>query len=93
MARHPVRTTTTTTTSPPGTVTSTTTATLPVPQAPTPGVADNCVKRPWAAAVQGQPASFLTGADGAYLWQDADGSWALRVTHTRPATGSFSRGP
>lgn len=79
---HPVRSTTTTTTPVGRTTTTTTTAIMPVPQAPTPGVTDGCIRRPWPAVVQGRPASFLTGADGAYLWADADGSWALQVTHS-----------
>jgi hypothetical protein len=33
---------------------------------------------------EGRPASFLAGSDGAYLWHDPDGGWALRVTHSGP---------
>lgn len=79
---------TTTTTSPgaspmPG-VTTTTTAVLG-PAQPAPAPVDTCVKRQWQADVQGAPASFVSGADGAYLWYDpSDGGWSLSVTHSGP---------
>jgi hypothetical protein len=73
---------------PPFVVTTTTTvplgSDLPAPVPPSPANVDNCVKGSWPADVSGQPASFQPGTDGAYLWYDPDGGWALRVTHTDP---------
>lgn len=61
--------------------TTTTTAPFPAPSAPV-GVPDTCVKKAWAPEVEGQPLAYQALSDGAYLWLGADGSWALRVTHT-----------
>lgn len=70
---------------PPGgspTVTSTTVpSTLPLPNPPSPAPADSCAKGSWPASVAGRPTSFQPGVDGAYLWYDPDGGWALRVTN------------
>jgi hypothetical protein len=35
----------------------------------------------WPGVADGRPATLLAGSDGAYLWHDPDGGWALRVTH------------
>lgn len=43
---------------------------------------DNCVRGAWPSAVEGRPTLSTTGGDAAYLWQDPDGGWALRVTHS-----------
>lgn len=76
---HRGRATTTTTT--PVTTVSTTTTVLPPPSAPPASAPDNCVNRAWPGAVQGRPASYQAGENGAYLWLDPDGGWALRVVH------------
>lgn len=79
------RPTTTTTSS---AVTATATATAPAPSlVPTPPAAqtqDTCVPGSWSPAAEGRPVSFQAGSDGAYLWHDPDGGWALRVTHSGP---------
>ena len=64
----------------------TTTTTLGMMPAPTPPVAappDTCGKGAWPSEVQGRPLSFQVG-DGVYLWDDPDGGWALRATHSGP---------
>lgn len=73
---------------PPPTFVTTTTTTplpsgtgLPQPVPPTPAAVDNCGHGSWPGDVQGAPASYQTSTDGAYLWYDPDGGWALRVTH------------
>ena len=78
----PVSTTTvpSATTTVPSATTTVLTA-LPAPAAAPAAPADTCFKASWDPAVQGTPASFTTGVDGAYLWYDADGGWALRFTH------------
>jgi hypothetical protein len=80
--RHPVGTTTTTTTA---LLTSTTTTlgTMPTPTPPVPAPADTCGKGVWPLEVQGRPQYFEAG-DGVYLWNDPDGGWALRATHSGP---------
>jgi hypothetical protein len=79
--RHLGDTTTTTT----GTAAAvTTTVPLPLPQPPPPVAEDTCVKGTWATQDLGRPTSFQAGANGAYLWHDPDGGWALRVTHAGP---------
>ena len=55
-----------------------------VPTPPLPAAPDDCVPGAWPAADQGRPATLLAGSDGAYLWYDPDGGWALRVTHASP---------
>ncbi|MGA3219788.1 MAG: hypothetical protein ABSE77_12060 [Acidimicrobiales bacterium] len=72
------------TTSAYGTTTTTTEAQSLVPSAPPPASPDTCVPGAWPAVAEGRPATFLAGSDGAYLWHDPDGGWALRVTHTGP---------
>jgi hypothetical protein len=64
--------------------TTTAMVTLPAPAAPPSAPADTCVKPGWAQAVQGAPTSFAAGSDGAYVWYDPDGGWALRFTHADP---------
>ncbi len=73
-----------TTTPAPVATLATTTTILPstpplVPPAPAP--ADNCARGNWPGAVQGRPVA-LQAQDGAYLWHDPDGGWALRVTRS-----------
>lgn len=70
--------TATTTTVPSAT---TTVVSLPQPTPPPAAPADTCVKPSWDVEVEGAPAAFTLGANGAYLWYDADGGWALRFTH------------
>jgi len=84
---HPTATSTSTSASTDTTATtepataSTTVPTMPLP-APPPAVAeDTCVKGTWAPEYEGRPTTYLVGSDGAYLWHDPDGGWALRVTH------------
>ena len=86
-----VRATTTTTISAVGPTTTTTVGTMPSPTAPTPAPADSCGKGAWPAQVQGRPLSFEAG-DGVYLWDDPDGAWALRVTHTGPQDNTVISG-
>jgi len=57
-------------------------ATLPAPEPPPPAPRDTCAKGLWPAVVQGLPVSYIVGQDGAYLWYDPDGAWALRFTHS-----------
>jgi hypothetical protein len=78
--RHPTSASTTTN----APAATTTVPSMPEPVAPPPAPEDNCVKGTWPATVQGRPASFLVGGNRAYLWHDADGGWALRVTHAGP---------
>jgi hypothetical protein len=78
-----VRASTTTTTSAVGSTTTTALGTMPAPTAPTPAPADSCGKGAWPSQVQGRPLYF-EASDGVYLWDDPDGAWALRVTHTGP---------
>lgn len=80
-ARHRLTGTTTTTTTDTPAGTTTVPTTMPLPQSPPPAPEDTCAKGTWAPQYEGRPAVFLTGSDGAYLWHDADGGWALRVTH------------
>jgi hypothetical protein len=54
--------------------------TMPLPAPPPAAPPDSCVKGNWPPQVSGAPLTFLL-ANGAYLWYDADGGWALRVTH------------
>jgi hypothetical protein len=82
-ARHPVFLTTTSTTSVVLTSTTTTVATMPAPAPPVPAPVDTCGKGIWPAEVQGRPLSYQVG-DGVYLWDDPDGGWAIRATHTGP---------
>ena len=57
--------------------------TLPVPVvAPAPAPPDNCLGGYWPTVVEGAPSGFDASDHGAYLWQDPNGGWALRVTHT-----------
>jgi hypothetical protein len=63
---------------------TTSATTLPAPAAPPSAPADTCIKPGWAQAVQGAPTSFTAGSDGAYVWYDPDGGWALRFTHAGP---------
>jgi hypothetical protein len=53
---------------------------MPVPTPPAAAPEDTCVPGTWQSA-QGAPAAYLPGLNAAYLWHDADGGWALRVTH------------
>jgi hypothetical protein len=62
----------------------TTTVPFPLPQPPPPVAEDTCVKGAWAPETLGRPTSFQAGSNGAYLWHDPDGGWALRVTHSGP---------
>ena len=59
-------------------------ATLPAPVPPAPAPPDNCAKGVWPSVAEGRPGSFQAGDDGAYLWYDPDGGWALRFTHAGP---------
>jgi hypothetical protein len=65
-------------------VTTTTAPSTLAPAPPAPAAADDCAPGAWPAVVSGRPAAYLAGQDGAYLWLDPDGGWALRVTHARP---------
>ncbi len=78
-ARRPVTTTATTALL----TTTTTLATMPAPTPPVPAPPDTCGKGAWPSEVQGRPLSFQVG-DGVYLWDDPDGGWALRATHSGP---------
>jgi hypothetical protein len=71
--------------------TTTTLGTMPIPAPPAPAPADNCVKGAWPSVVEGRPLSFQAG-DGVYLWDDPDGGWALRATHSGPADESVISG-
>lgn len=62
---------------------TTTTSTMPAPVAPAPAPIDACGKGAWPSQVQGRPLYYQAG-DGVYLWDDPDGSWAVRATHTGP---------
>jgi hypothetical protein len=75
---RPITTTTT------AAVTTTTAGPSLVPTPPAPEAPDSCVTGSWPSAAEGRPAAFLAGSDGAYLWHDPDGGWALRVTHSGP---------
>lgn len=55
-------------------------ATMPAPSPPAPAPEDTCVPGAWTSA-QGAPPYYVAGDNAAYLWHDADGGWALRVTH------------
>jgi hypothetical protein len=84
--RHPITTRTVPLTSVTTLLTSTTTTTLgtmPIPTAPAPAPPDTCGKGLWPAQVQGRPQFFQVG-DGVYLWDDPNGGWALRATHSGP---------
>ncbi|HXW79162.1 MAG TPA: hypothetical protein VEJ84_06665 [Acidimicrobiales bacterium] len=85
--RRIATTSTTTSTS----TTTTTVGTMPVPAPPAPALPDNCGKGAWPSVVQGRPLSFQAG-DGVYLWDDPDGGWALRVTHTGPSDDAVISG-
>ncbi|HTT92393.1 MAG TPA: hypothetical protein VMF65_22770 [Acidimicrobiales bacterium] len=79
--RHRVDLTTTTTTGVVLTSTTTTAATMPAPAPPVPAPVDACGKGIWPVEVQGRPLSYQVG-DGVYLWDDPDGGWAIRATHS-----------
>ncbi len=64
---------------------------LPVPAPPAPAPEDTCVPGTWASA-QGAPLAYVNGIDAAYLWHDADGGWALRVTHSGPRSKAVFSG-
>ncbi|HUB71091.1 MAG TPA: hypothetical protein VL984_11765 [Acidimicrobiales bacterium] len=68
------------TTTSPATSTTTTVPGMPLPEAPPPLAEDTCVKGNWEQQVEGRPTGFSPSSDGAYLWHDPDGGWALRVT-------------
>jgi len=89
--RHRTTTTTTTTTTVLTSTTTTTLGTMPLPAAPAPAAADNCTKGAWPATVQGRPQAFQVG-DGVYLWDDPDGGWVLRATHSGPQDGAVISG-
>jgi len=72
------------TTSAYGSTTTTTGDQTLLPSAPAPEASDTCVPGAWPSVAEGRPATFLAGSDGAYLWHDPDGGWALRVTHSGP---------
>jgi hypothetical protein len=82
---HPTTTSTSTSTATTATTVpasaSTTVPTTPLPEPPPAVAEDTCVKGIWAPQFQGRPTTYLVGSDGAYLWHDTDGGWALRVTH------------
>jgi hypothetical protein len=60
-----------------------TSPTLPVAVvAPAPAPPDNCLDGYWPLVAEGAPSGFDASYHGAYLWQDPNGGWALRVTHT-----------
>jgi hypothetical protein len=61
-------------------VNGTSLVTMPLPAPPPAALPDSCLKGDWPSQVSGAPAVFLL-ANGAYLWYDPDGGWALRVTH------------
>ena len=63
--------------------TTTTLGTMPAPTPPVAAPPDTCGKGAWPSEVQGRPLSFQVG-DGVYLWDDPDGGWALRATHSGP---------
>ena len=88
--RHPTSTTTTATTALLST-TTTTLGTMPTPTPPVPAPADNCARGVWPSEVQGRPQYFAAG-DGVYLWDDPDGGWALRATHTGPQDNAVISG-
>jgi hypothetical protein len=89
--RRPTATTTTTSTTTTFLTTTTAPTTMPVPAAPAPAPPDTCVKGAWPTVVQGRPLAFQAG-DGVYLWNDPDGGWALRATHTGPSDGAVISG-
>ena len=80
------------TTSASASTTTTTAAQSLVPSPPPAATPDTCVPGAWPALTEGRPTTLLAGTDGAYLWHDPDGGWALRVTHPAHRTGSSSRG-
>jgi hypothetical protein len=84
-------TNTTTTTTAVGSTTTTTLGGMPAPTAAIPAPADSCGKAAWPSQVQGRPQSFVA-SDGVYLWDDPDGGWALRVTHTGPQDNAVISG-
>jgi hypothetical protein len=57
---------------------------MPLPTSPAPAPPDTCAQGVWPNTVAGRPAQFVAGDDAAYLWHDANGGWALRVTHAGP---------
>ena len=71
---------------PPGTTTTTspaspaTSSPMPLPSSPPAVPADTCAKGAWAPSVDGMPSAYGAAGEAAYLWYDADGGWALRVT-------------
>ncbi len=73
------------------TITTALTSSLPVPAPPAPAPEDTCVPGTWASA-EGAPLAYVDGIDGAYLWHDADGGWALRVTHSGPRSKAVFSG-
>jgi hypothetical protein len=79
-ARRPPRLPVPTTSAPGATTTTAVTESL-VPSAPPAAAPDTCVPGAWPGVADGRPATLLAGSDGAYLWHDPDGGWALRVTH------------
>jgi hypothetical protein len=88
-SRHPVPTTTTVTVL--LATTTTTVGTMPTPTAPVPAPPDTCGKGLWPAQVQGRPQYFQVG-DGVYLWNDPNGGWALRATHSGPQDSAVISG-
>jgi hypothetical protein len=82
--RRMVAVTTTTTSTATGPAATTTVPPKPLPQSPPPAGPDTCVKGAWPSQYEGRPATFAASGDGAYLWHDVDGAWALRVTHSGP---------
>lgn len=69
------------TTTPVPTTTTTTMTSGPAPAPPAPAPPDNCVRGSWPQSVQGRPIAYQAG-EGAYLWHDPDGGWALRITRS-----------
>lgn len=57
---------------------------MPLPTSPAPSPPDTCAQGEWPNIVAGRPAQFVASDDAAYLWHDANGGWALRVTHAGP---------
>ena len=72
--------------------TTTNPATPPAPVAPARAPPDNCVKGQWPSIIEGRPGSFQASAEGAYLWHDPNGAWALRVTHAGAHGGDVFSG-
>jgi hypothetical protein len=63
--------------------TTTTVGSMPAPTPPVSAPPDTCGKGAWPSEVEGRPLSFQVG-DGVYLWDDPDGGWAIRATHSGP---------